>query len=335
MDELVTVVVPVYNMCAYINRCVESIVGQTYKLLQIILVDDGSTDGSGGICDDYSAMDSRVEVIHQANGGLSAARNAGLDRVRGDWVAFVDADDYVSEYYIEDMYQATQAGCDMAICRHERVPEGSDGASPFRRASDIRHMTGYEACIRRFGREIYLFNSAWGKLYRARLWKDLRFPAGKLCEDLFVSHSLIYRSAQIAVTDAVLYAYVQTGDSIMRSGFSARHLDVLDAWQEGVRFFSEIGETELADIASRVYCRSVINALCVSMKMIPEDSGALYSLRLRSSEALGKLRHIKIYADCSRVKAITYRLKYTFGRLCPPLYGFLFMRKHYNDITEF
>ena len=328
MDELITIIVPVYNARGYIDRCIASLAGQTYPALQIILVDDGSTDGSGDVCRAYAGTDERIEVVRRANGGASAARNTGLDRARGVWIAFADADDFFSPYYIEDMYAAASGGCDMVICRTAWVAEGSDidMQGPFRRDGGSSRITGREACMRNFGRDVCLFNAVWGKLFRARLWEGLRFPEGKICEDMYVSHALLYRTGDITIIDAVLYAYVQSGSSVMRCAFTLQRLDVLDAWQEGVRFFSEAGERDLEKIAKRVYCSRVFDALHVCKKMIPGEREALRLLRLRAADAYGEVKFFTDYADCSRRRALAYRIKLIIGRWCPPLYALLFIR---------
>jgi len=328
MDDLITIIVPVYNARGYIDRCIASIKGQTYPALQIILVDDGSTDGSGDICKAYAGQDERIEVIRRISGGASAARNTGLDRARGAWIAFADADDFVSPYYIEDMFKAASDGCDMVICRTAWVEDDPDIdiREPFRRDGGSSRITGREACKRNFGKDVSLFNSVWGKLFRVSLWQGLRFPEGKICEDMYISHSLLYRTGDITILNAVLYAYVQSKGSVMRCAFTLQRLDVLDAWQEGVSFFSGAGEPELAKIAKRVYCSRVFDALYVCKKMIPGEREVMSRLRLRAADAYSELKPFSGYADCSKLRALAYRLKLFLGRWCPPLYGLMFMR---------
>ena len=155
MNELITVIVPLYNNCSQIERCIMSIAMQTYSNLQILIIDDGSTDGSSEICDALAKTDTRIEIIHQTNGGVSAARNTGLRKMRGAWMAFVDADDFISPYYIEDLLTATQDKCDIAICNHIWVQD-SDGKIevPFHRISSTEIITGREASIRHFSMQI-------------------------------------------------------------------------------------------------------------------------------------------------------------------------------------
>ena len=331
MDELVTIIVPVYNMHNYLERCVLSIMNQSYSALQIILIDDGSTDDSGDICDAFSGRDARIEVVHQTNGGLSAARNTGLGRARGDWIAFVDSDDYVSPYYVGDMLAVARDDCDIVVCNSAWVPNSvAIEDVPFQRHTREQLITGREACVRNFGDEAVLFNTAWGKLFRAHLWVGLSFPEGKVNEDLHVSHTLLYHARRIVITDAVLYAYVQSEGSIIRREFTTQRLDVLDAFEEGVRVFAAVGEPDLEKIARRVYCTRVFNACCVCKELIPGETEVRRQLRRRSIEAYREAKPIRGYIDFSPRKVLTYKVKLFLGRWCLPLYARLSVRGRTN-----
>jgi len=326
MDDLITIIIPVYNARIYLEKCVITILSQTYTNLQIIFVNDGSTDGSGDICDEYAARDARVNVIHQENKGASAARNAGLNYARGTWIAFVDADDFISPYYIEDMHKAAGDNCDMVICRAAWVNNGNDDNEPFRRDANVRRITGREACMRNFGKDVILYNSVWGKLFKARLWEGLRFPEGKINEDMYISHALLYRAEYITIMEAVLYAYFQSEESVMRSAFSPKYLDILDAWQEAARFYNEKREYDLENIARRVYCSRVLDARCICGKLIPNEKETLRRLRLRAAEAYREAKPVKGYIDCNTLITYAYRIKLFIGRWSPPLYSFIFLR---------
>jgi len=147
-------------------------------------------------------------------------------------------------------------------------------------------------------------------------------------EDIFVSHELLYRAGRIAITEAVLYAYVQSEGSILRSAFSLRHIfDALEAWQQGVRYFSEAGEADLASIARRVYCSRLLDARCICKRLMPNEAGAMQKLRQRAAEAYRDVRAVRRYIDCSALKARVYPLKFLFGLWCPPLYARIFVGK--------
>jgi len=324
MDDLVTVIVPAYNASDTIMRCIGSITGQTYHNLQIVVVDDGSTDGTGDICVMLADGDPRVEVVRRDNGGVSAARNAGLRHARGEWISWVDADDYVSPYYIEDLLADAQ-DADMVICRYVRMDENGGPAS-FTRAAGAYAITGGQACLRRFGRDLDLYNRCWGKIYRIHIWDGVTFPDGKIAEDLHVSFALLHRAERIAVIDARLYAYVISSGGYTNGAFTLQRFDALDAWREGVRFFTSAGEAGLADIARRTYCTRSMDARYICKINLPREREVRRRLRLRSIDAYDDVKKITRYTDCNALKTFVYRVKFFTGRWCYPLYALCFVR---------
>jgi len=326
-NELVSVIVPVYNMQAYLERCVNSLLGQTHGDLQIILVDDGSSDDSGKMCDAFAVKYPQVEALHRENGGLSAARNTGLDDVMGQWVTFLDADDYFSESFVEENLSAClRHGADIAISRQLIDTGGNLGEDSFSKASQFECISGREAAIRHFGKSASLLNPVCGKLCRASLWAGLRFPEGKVIEDVFVSHRLLYCAKSIVISDARLYAYYQSPDSIMRAPFSLARLDALDAWLEGVRYFHDVGDRELEGIANRVYCNRLFDAYGLCKKHFPGEHGLIKQLRRDAVVAFGDGKSLRSYDDMSAKRAFAYRGKQLLGRYFPPLYTALFLK---------
>jgi len=326
-NEFVSVIIPVYNTSQYLKRCIESAIAQSYSSLQIILINDGSEDNSGEICDDYATKYPWVEVIHRANGGLSAARNTGLDNARGGWVMFLDSDDYISRYFVEDTLTAClHYNADIAVCQCITDREGNMGEDLFAKASQHECITGYEASIRHFGKGARILNPACGKLSRASLWEGLRFPEGKTIEDVFVSHRLLYSAKRLVITDARLYAYYQSPDSIMRKPFSLRRLDALDSWREGIRFFEQAGEQGLLDIARRVYCNRLFDAYGLCKKLMPDEHDAHARLRLEAIVTYREVRSVKTYIDLPPKRDIPYRVKQFVGRYIPALYSCMFLK---------
>jgi len=325
--ELVSVIIPVYNMKDYLIRCVDSALGQTYGNMQIILIDDGSTDDSGGICDAYRDKDSRVEVIHQVNGGLSAARNAGLERVKGQWITFLDADDYISRRFIEhNLFACLEHDADISVGKFIKDIHGNLSEDDFLQPSQFELITGREAAIRHFGKYAAFLNTAWGKLSRAALWSDLRFPEGKIIEDVFVSHRLLYSAKKIVLSDARLYAYFLSPGGIMRKPFTLERLDALDAWEEGIRFFKSVGDFELYDIARRVFCNRLFDAYGICKKLLPCERNTHKRLRQRSIDAYGDIKRIRSYIDLSFMQYVLYHGKQIVGGYCPYLYSALFLK---------
>lgn len=248
MDALISVIVPVYKVEKYLDRCVESIVVQTYRHLEIILVDDGSPDKCGQMCDDWKKKDSRIRVVHKQNGGLSDARNAGIGASNGEYVVFVDSDDFIAPDMIERLYEAARnEGAPMAICNvccvdEDGVPTGESEGSPIR-----NECLAAEQILPRFYQEKGLFYIvAWNKLYHLSLLGENVFPVGKWHEDEFVAAQLIWKAGRIACIDYMGYHYVtQRTGSIMNVQNDVRHLDALEALLIRYRFYQKIGQTEL------------------------------------------------------------------------------------------
>jgi len=326
-NELVSVIIPVYNMQDYLERCVKSALGQTHRELQIILINDGSTDNSGEICEAFGGGNPQIEVIHRENGGLSAARNTGLDHASGKWITFLDADDYISRFFIEESLAACLSyDADIAACRYVPDREGNLGEESFAKASTFDLITGREAAIRHFGKDAIWLNMAWGKLSRASLWRDLRFPVGKINEDVFVSHKLFFSAGKVVISDAYLYAYYLSPGSIMRKPFTLQRLDVLDAWREGVVFYEKAGDRELYDIARRVYCNRLFDAYGVCRRLLPAESGTHKQLRRQAITAYNEARRVNSYIDLSLSKALLNRGKQFLGRYFPAVYAAIFTR---------
>ncbi len=223
---LVSVIVPVYNVAPYLTRCVQSIVDQTHRNLEIWLVDDGSTDGGGDLCDEWAGRDGRIRVIHQPNAGLSAARNAALHRISGTLVTMVDSDDLLTPRCVQTLLQAMQAtGADIAVGAHRDFTDESDirTAKPSGR---LRCYTAHDA-LRRIFYQHHLTHSAWGRLYKTSLFSNLDYPEGMLYEDLAVIYPLLRRARRVAVTNEVVYHYRQRPTSILGT-FNPRREDVLN-----------------------------------------------------------------------------------------------------------
>ena len=235
--DLISIIVPVYGVEAYLDRCVRSLVTQSYDRLEIILVDDGSPDNCPAMCDAWAARDSRIQVIHKENGGLSDARNAGLAAASGEYIAFADSDDWVDAQYIRSLYEALRetdseiAACDVCVTSRETGESCSFAKAPARICTpaeaigDILQGTGFRAV-------------AWNKLYKKSLLLHEKYPVGKYHEDEFFTYRILAKANRLVYVDRPLYFYFQRPGSIMNS-FSTKHLDVLDAYLERLAFLKE------------------------------------------------------------------------------------------------
>lgn len=224
---LLSIIVPVYKVENYLQKCIDSILAQTFTDFELILVEDGSPDNCPALCDAAAAKDARIRVIHQKNGGLSAARNAGLDVARGEWIGFVDSDDYIAPEMYEALYQAVQStGADLALCDYAAVDEMGAPCPPMHTGLAQRIFTGRELLKRAAN---MMVQPAWNKLYRSAIFTQLRYPEGKLNEDFFLIPKVCLQIQKAVVLPKVLYYYVQRGGSIMNGGKTLRHFDAAEA----------------------------------------------------------------------------------------------------------
>ena len=240
----ISVIVPVYNVERFLPACVKSLLAQSFSNFELILVDDGSPDGCGALCDAYAAQDSRVRVIHRKNGGLSAARNSGIDAAAGELLAFVDADDLVAPDYLEQLHTAlTTTGADMALCAVEDVNEdGSALPRPEITTPTAAGVFSGRALLEEFfGTNSTCYTVAWNKLYRRSLWKDLRYPEGLIHEDDAVAHRLYACCRQVVCLNLPLYFYRLRQGSICRNGITPGSFDGVSAHADWCRFFRDEG----------------------------------------------------------------------------------------------
>lgn len=258
MNIKVSIVVPVYNVGKYLKRCINSLINQSYSNLEIILVDDGSKDDSGAICDEYSLLDARIEVIHQENKGLSGARNSGIDIATGEYIAFIDSDDYVSEYLIEKLLGlVTINNCDIAICRFIRF--GNELILDKNNIENNQIYSAQEALLNLHGKDGQVYTVAWNKLYRKSLFNKLRYPLRKINEDEFLTYILFDRSNKIILTDEVLYYYFQNDNSITTNPEYLKNEDIFLALEEREVYFKEKNNSIIVEVVQKAYLDRIIS----------------------------------------------------------------------------
>lgn len=222
---MISIVVPVYNVEKYVKKCIDSILKQTYSDYELILVNDGSLDSSGEICSYYANSDCRIKVIHKKNGGLSDARNTGIQQAKGDWITFIDSDDYVSEDYLETLYNLiVYNNADISIASFTVVSkfknaDFSDGS---------KSIMNSEETIRRMLLGEGFDMGAWGKMYRTSFFKNNLYPVGKLFEDSKTTYQIISQANKIAFYSKSIYYYMNRKESIVNSKFSENKLDLIE-----------------------------------------------------------------------------------------------------------
>lgn len=301
---LVSVIIPVYNVEAYLRECIDSVIGQTYTNLEILLIDDGSPDGCGAICDEYALADPRIKVIHQQNGGLSAARNTGLDHACGEFICVIDSDDFIDANMIEILSDrlirdnADLVICDIALCHNRSDIWSCDSPLTDRTFTLEEFVEEYQA---------WQYIVAWNKLYRRSLFRELRYPAGYIHEDNATIHRILGECRTIATVPERLYFYRQRKGSITNSNLSIKHSDALTAFADQICYAYGNGWNKMADKTASDYVNKFFE---LYFRFPKNQENTLYfhrmdaSLRkalpclLRSSRV--SLRH-KVYLSIIRV----------------------------------
>ncbi len=247
---LISVIVPVYNVKQYLRRCVDSILKQTYENIEIVLIDDGSTDESGAICDRYAQKDVRVKVIHKENGGLSDARNKGMQEARGEYFAFVDSDDYIAKDYMAYLFELiVENKAQISLCGYLKF-DNNRKIIPKREKSNVRkkRRTGVNNIAQVYPSEEANFHllyqngmvtSAWGKLFNRKLFETICFPAGKLHEDIAVIYRLFDKADIVACSEERKYFYFQRDDSIKNSAFNQKKMDYIFFTKECMEYMEK------------------------------------------------------------------------------------------------
>lgn len=296
---LISVIVPVYKVEPYLARCVDSILNQTYADFELILVDDGSPDNCGAMCDEYAAQDSRIHVIHQQNGGLSAARNAGIDwafaNSDSEWLSFVDSDDWVHPEYLDILYKAAAPDeIGIRVCGYcEPTETMMPVISPEQRSPAILSPESLW-CSNYVNATV-----AWGKLYRKSLFHARSYPDGKIHEDEFITYLLLFSEKRIAFLEAPLYCYFQNPSGIMMSKWKNTRLAYLAAKDEQIRYFAENGFQDAYHFTVQKYASWSIDKLNrLKEHTDPESQKGLKSIRRKLRHFL--LRHRKEFPRWKR-----------------------------------
>ncbi|MED1205204.1 glycosyltransferase family 2 protein [Heyndrickxia acidicola] len=264
MDQKVSIVVPIYNVEDYVNRCITSILHQTYSNLEIILVNDGSTDNSGRIAENFAKADSRIKVLHQKNGGLSDARNTGIKQVTGAFTCFIDSDDWIKPDMIQVMlYTANKWNADVVqsafyyAYNHYTLFDNRNFRQELPPILLDNHQLMKELVINERVKDF-----AWGKLYKTELIRDLPFKKGVLFEDVFWSHQVLHRVGTYAMVQQPYYYYLQRNSSIVAT-YSLKHLDMIKGLQERQKFI----EKHYKDLSLEAY-KVLLKALLIHYNLL-------------------------------------------------------------------
>lgn len=315
MKDKISVIVAVYNVCAYLPRCIESLLSQNYKNYEIIIVDDGSNDGSSEIIDLYFRKNpKKIRLIRQENSGLSAARNAGLSVAEGEFVTFVDGDDHLEKNALLTLYlEIKRASADIAIAGFfEDFPEFSKEINLRREELGFEKIMEYMS-----GVDGYKFVVVWGKLYKRKLFSDVEFPTGKIHEDQHIIHKLYYASGKTVATDRRIYHHRCRAGSISTDSSFARHTDDLDALFLRSDFLSEKGRAACIIYVARHMLRLLDFYLRTTSRLSDNSEKCRYIKRVLrfAGENFGKKS--EIYGRCHALfikRYFKYRIfSYIYG----------------------
>ena len=297
----VSIIVPVYQVEKYIRQCVDSILAQTFTDFELILVDDGSKDGSGQICDEYAAMDRRVKVIHKENGGLSDARNRGMDQAAGNYFMFIDSDDYIAPTMLECLYKNILIeDADLAICNFLYFFE-NDRKKDFSTSMKSEVLCAKEIFYNRKNERCYgIWTVAWNKLYKKETFGEVRFRFGKYHEDEFWANDIYQLDIKIVTIPECLYYYRQRDNSIMGKKSAARNLDIIEALQE--RIYIYLKKPEYADQAYKVLVFS-LEYLAESKKLITnkDEENQFLQAEKKTKDMIKRLKKMKL----SKIKSVS------------------------------
>lgn len=300
IEPLVSIIVPCYKVEKYLSNCINSILHQSYTNWELILVDDGSPDRSGEICDEYAKMDDRIRVIHIENRGVSSARNAGLDMMSGAYVSFLDSDDFWHFDYLKILmgYVVTE-NAEIAQCGFVHGEETI--FPPFIQKESHQAYDNHDIFISGEAKIVL-----WGKVYKIDFLKNVRMPVGFINEDDWITWKLYYQAKKIIVTNRPLYYYTYNSNSIMGMSKKKPDLRYFGAYEERINYFRKSGEKDLEDVSRMQFCKSLM-LLYANVMLI---NGQREEIRERFRENWKEIKHSPV---------VSFKLKLMFGvyNLCP------------------
>ncbi len=319
MDKI-TVIVPVYNVKEYLLQCVESITKQTYPNLEIILIDDGSSDGSEKICDECKNLDSRIIVIHQMNQGLSGARNTGIKNASGEYLCFVDSDDCVAPYYCERLWKVCNENqCQLAMCDYQEFEDGDYHIEYKRKLSNTIEIKTvnevFHMLDKREERQYIEAVVAWNKLYARNLFDNIKFKENVLHEDEFIIGRILEQVEYVGIEKEALYYYRKRTNSITSQSRKSdlRHMDLIDAYLDRIQCTKKYAGTNLPMITWRNLMLAIIEFYFYYKEQKNYEVCKYLTKRYKDS-----------YFRKDIPRAFRLRLKYFLFILCPRIYRLVF-----------
>lgn len=322
MENTISIIIPIYKVEEYLPRCINSIISQTYKNLEIILVDDGSPDKCPTICDEYAQTDNRIKVIHKTNGGLSSARNAGLEMASGEWIAFLDSDDWVEPKMYEVLYDlAVRHNADISSCSSRNCYPGTT-APPIVHGVDTEIEFDTDGIIKDMLHQTYIRFEVWNKLWKRSLIGDVRFKVGQVAEDVYFDRVLFMRTNKIVHTTRVLHNYLVDRPGATNSTFKVARLGIFDEFDAWIEYLKGKDKNTQADMVGCIAITYAMSAYWGAINTKQDDN------------IIEKTRNaFEHFYDIT--KHSPYRKKYSIElfHLSPKLYNCLVSSKLYKKIV--
>lgn len=326
-NDLISVIVPIYNVEKYLKRCVDSIINQTYKNLEIILVDDGSPDNCPKICDEYKKKDNRIKVIHKKNGGLSDARNVAIDIAQGQYLTFIDSDDYVESNYVEILYD-TLKKYQVKLVIADNLIEYDNGKTICNSSYTDYVLTEKETLEKMLWGERDLDNGAWTKLYDKSLFKCIRYPVGRWYEDTATTYKIFDKCDRIAIISFPIYHYLKRSDSITQCKFNEKKLELIISTKEMTDFVRN-KYPELSTACNRKLLWSYLSTLSQlatsTEKNIKIKKELIKYIKKNQKDVLKNPRTPKR----DKIGIICLQFGFPIYKICWKLYLFLFSKKEF------
>ena len=315
MNDLISIIVPVYKVEEYLSACVESVLAQTYQNFELVLVDDGSPDNCPQMCDEFAARDSRIRVIHKENGGLSSARNVGIDAAKGEYLAFLDSDDLWTPVFLERLYSALmETGADFAVCLFRRFQGEVPTELPSVAEAEVLTQREAFECLFSLRNENMVV--APNKLYKRFIFDSIRYPLGQIHEDEAVIHQIIGSAKTVAWVEEEHYLYRQAPDSIMTARFSLKRLDETIAKEQRIEWFETNEMPDLANQTKTVYMNNLMRLYRMVQAEVEDQPAA--------KEACRKLhrRFCALYAQkLIAGKSTLFQVRALLFRYLPSVYS--------------
>lgn len=282
-QPLISIIVPVRNVAVLLYHNIDTLLSQTYKNLEIILIEDASTDSSPYVCDKIAKKDPRIKLVHQDHEGISCARNRGLDMATGEYIGFMDADDFVSLNFYEFLYDIiSKTKADIAECDFIKVPVQkavyNSFKPPVQEEEKLEILTGDQALQLLHDDDVHTSIKSvalWNKLYKRELWNNIRFPEHKIYEDEMTTYKVLDKCKKVAVSNQILYAYIQRNTFYIKRNFNLRRFDVLEAYDNYLEFFKKKKSPKMLKKTSRRYLRMI---------SILRDDISSYSINIPNKE---------------------------------------------------